>query len=177
MNNHAKGSRAWARYLFGLPLAVCLAGGAALVPFSVAGAKSTVNTFKFTGDYPGTLKLNKNNCVILSDDGFQVSLNKLKGKLAGVNASLFYLSIQEPKQGTYTASGVKASDGYTNGVTSDNGQLARFAETSGTIKLKGSKGSVDLTMAHEVGDTTITYTGTETVTGSWSCAPGAFDMP
>ncbi len=160
-----------------------LGATAALIPASAASAKSKVNVFTMKGSYNGTVTVNKNKCVILNGvltgpDAYSISLNKLKIAIAGLAMKSGSLSIQAPKAGTYKFAHVSPTANKAARITSLDGTEGSFSETSGTFTMKGNKGSLNLVMEYEgppsiTSSTQPSFSGSETVTGSWSCTPGS----
>jgi hypothetical protein len=188
MDDSTFGRRGWSRARTGVALGALLTLGAVFLPAVPAGAKKAVNVFTMKGSYSGTITLNTHNCVILKGIGgtysgpnsYTISLNKLKVAIPGLGMKSAYMSINEPKAGTFHVGHGKPGSDKNVSITDKDGP-DNFSEISGTVNIKGSKGSVNLVMEYEppVSMTTgaaPTYSGSETVTGSWSCAPSAFNI-
>jgi hypothetical protein len=157
-------------------VAALVGGGVVLVAPSVAGAKSATNTFTFKGTYSGTLKLSPSslNCSFgktLNGKSYMVNLSHLKGKISGAGSGPWGLTAFAPKQGTTHVAQANVHADNDTTFQSNGATITAFDETSGTVTIKGKTGSVNLKVEfHTLAGNT--YSGSDTVTGSWNCPQG-----
>ncbi len=156
-----------------LPLAALATGGAVFLSPGTAAAKASSNVFTFKGSYAGTLKLSPSslNCITgksYNGKGYLVTLSHMKGTISGAGPGPWAATFHVTKQGTTHVASADVSS-LTDSSFQNNGEpISAFVETSGTVTYKGTKGSIDLKVEHHVVGST-TYSGSATVTGSWSC--------
>jgi hypothetical protein len=156
--------------LYGLTMAGCLAGGAAMIPAASAGAKSAVNTFTFGGHYHGTLKLidPAKNCEIDISPGHIDVFLTLSGKIPGLISKKATFRDTEAKNGTYVQE-KPTRDGdplgidtdTSTGIASQSGKEV-FGTTTGSVNLKEESDGINPSNADFVHNKF-------TLVGSWSC--------
>jgi hypothetical protein len=168
-----------AKATVGVAVAALISGGVVLLVPSVAGAKAPTNTFTFTGTYSGTLKLtpSSENCSFgktLNGKSFMANLSHLKGSISGAGSGPWGLTVYVPKKGTTHVAQANVHALNDTTFQSNGATITELEETSGTIKYEGSTGSVNLKVEHHslIGNT---YSGSDTVTGSWNC-PNGLDL-
>ena len=148
----------------------------ALMPSSVAGAKTTTNTFVVKGAYSGTLTLtpSSDDCLFSkSYDGksYLATLSHMKGTIKGVGAGPWAMTLHVAKMGTTHVAKVDVHS-YTNSSMQNNSApLTQFIVTGGTEVDNGATGSVTVTVVHHIIGTLV-YKGVATITGSWNCPQG-----
>jgi hypothetical protein len=175
------GDTKWARHQWttarvaaaALPLAALAAGGAVLLSPGTAAAKASTNVFTFKGALAGTLKLTPSslNCIsgkAYSGKGYLVTLSHMKGTISGAGSGPWAATFHVSKQGTNHVASANVSSLTDSSFQNSGVPISALVETSGTVTYHGSKGSINLKVEHhDVGSTT--YSGSATVTGSWSC--------
>jgi hypothetical protein len=157
----------------GVAVVASLFGGLALLAPSVAGAKSASNTFTFKGAYSGTLKLTPSSLNCLSGKsyngkGYLVTLSHMKGTITGAGSGPWAATFHVTKLGTTHVASADVTSLTDSSFQNSGVPISALVETSGSVTYKGTKGSITLKVEHHaVGSTT--YSGSATVTGSWSC--------
>jgi hypothetical protein len=156
-----------------------LFGGSILLAPASAYAKAASNTFTFTGAYSGTLKLKPSNldCSFgksYNGKSYLVTLSHMKGIISGAGSGSWAMSAYVSKQGKNHVAKADVHSLTDTSFQSNAEPIIAFDETSGTVTYHGSTGSIDITVEyHAVGSTS--YSGSATVTGSWSC-PNGLDL-
>jgi uncharacterized protein (DUF2147 family) len=151
-------------------------GGATLLVPATAYAKTTSNTFTFTGTYSGTLKLKPSNldCSFgksYNGKSYLVTLSHMKGTISGAGTGSWAMSAYVSKQGKSHTAKANVHSLTDTSFQSNASPIIAFDETSGTVTYHGSTGSIDITVEyHAIGSTS--YTGSATVVGSWNCPNG-----
>jgi hypothetical protein len=161
--------------------ATILGAGLSLWAPATADAKTTANTFTFKGTYPGTLKLSPSSmdCSFgktYNGKSYLVTLSHMKGTITGAGAGPWVVTAYVANQGTNRTAhaNVQAINGGDTSFQNSAVPIIAFDETSGTITYKGDSGSLNLKVEyHAVGSST--YSGSDTVTGSWNC-PQALNL-
>jgi uncharacterized protein (DUF2147 family) len=153
-----------------------LVGGAIVLAPPTAYAKSSSNTFTFTGAYSGTLKLKPStlDCSFgktYNGKSYLVTLSHMKGTISGAGSGSWAMSAYVSKEGKSHVAKANVHSLTDTSFQSNATPIIAFDETSGTVTYHGSTGSIDLTVEyHAIGSTT--YSGSATVTGSWNCPNG-----
>jgi len=153
-----------------------LLGGMALLAPSVADAKSSSDTFTFTGAHSGTLKLTPSsmNCSFgktYNGKSYLVTLSHMKGTISGAGSGSWAMTAYVSKQGKNHVVKANVHSLTDTSFQSNAEPIIAFDETSGTVTYNESKGSISISVEyHAVGSTS--YSGSTTVTGSWNCPNG-----
>jgi hypothetical protein len=139
--------------LFALPFVT------AIVFVNSAAASSPTNALVVTGALKGTLKIGPKSTCDASTHGVQLS--GFTTSLSSTKYKKWSVTVSVAKPGTYT----KFKFGGSSSFALESGGLNAWVATSGTMTIKTSTGTVNLTLGAHEGSAT----GTVYVKGSWRC--------
>ena len=139
-------------------IAVSVLSGAAAAA-AAAAASTTTNSLVVTGALKGILKVGATTTCDASVHGAQLS--SFTTSLSSTKYKHFSVTASVPKAGTYT----KFTFGGSSSFVLQSGGLNAWVATSGTMTIKATSGTVNLTLGAHEGSTS----GTLYVKGGWSC--------
>lgn len=139
--------------LFALPFVT------AIVFANSAAASSPTNALVVTGALKGTLKVGPKSTCDASTHGVQLS--GFTTSLSSTKYKKWSVTVSVAKPGTYT----KFKFGGSSSFALESGGLNAWVATSGTMTIRASTGTVNLTLGAHEGSAT----GTVYVKGGWSC--------